>query len=863
MPNGSSKATGVTVNRTLVSYPRMQPKPKTTSSRQERGSSSSTNSCPVFSGRQSNKDPSPRCPPSLISPTLREYCSMSSLKGSPASLKGSAFHSSNLSLQTCSPSTSLRNSSQRSSSEDDSWDTNSWSSGATCLLRSTIKHHSEDVFRARQPEGTSDSETGCRNSDSHKGNAVGSESREGPEKVAVGRRDSERSLTSSQGTSGASTISAELEEKIEAKLRFSQFLDEVTCRVLDPECLQAFGVVREREVCPQTSLTSVSSTHLCMDNPWLSSARDSWARYMPSCKILDSSETLRDKQEKIPCREISSRAYLETDIDQVRREHEISSELTKEMEKRTLQLKAESSREVLDSKRSPISNRSDCAPRPPHRSTSLPRPLSNNLAADVEDVCGKSSPQEQTDDLRRCLNYTTHKLHLLENEFDSTRQYLETELRRAQREFKKSTEKLHRIHSGYTAVQRINQELQDKILRMTKLHEEEIRSLSREILVLNNQLIDAKITVQKLQEQNLPADFQGRVEKHDHGRNVAPCYSRSDSIIGKRRRNRRQREAVRSLVHSAHKAKTQSFCGTNDSSVNHDLYRSDTALYCRSERWPERRQSVDLQNCVDGNTEDETLHLSFCPFRGFMVESLPVTGSYSSFSAASEEEARLTSCQRLWPERDYECENTFSYEKDSPGFPQSEGFHHVSLPASCYGASYRLPEDEATARRRQTSVEDVKTFSLPSSGPLSRSEQHYVTAPTKLKLGSFYRSIQDKDDVFHTRVLNSHISASTTSSPVLNPKTSSNVFRAETRAAFRNFEEKQQQTEDHLKQNDVNESSSESLNQSLEASMIQIYKKDVGIHPGAQKNTHQKSVNTGLSRKDSLTKAQLYGTLLN
>lgn len=57
-------------------------------------------------------------------------------------------------------------------------------------------------------------------------------------------------------------------------------------------------------------------------------------------------------------------------------------------------------------------------------------------------VC--SSLQEQKEDLRKRLSYTTHKLELLEREFDSTRQYLETELRRAQEELDKFTDKLRR-----------------------------------------------------------------------------------------------------------------------------------------------------------------------------------------------------------------------------------------------------------------------------------------------------------------------------------------------------------------------------------------------------------------------------------
>ena len=59
-------------------------------------------------------------------------------------------------------------------------------------------------------------------------------------------------------------------------------------------------------------------------------------------------------------------------------------------------------------------------------------------------VCVCSSLLEQKEDLRKRLSYTTHKLELLQNEFDSTRQYLETELRRAQEELDKFTDKLRR-----------------------------------------------------------------------------------------------------------------------------------------------------------------------------------------------------------------------------------------------------------------------------------------------------------------------------------------------------------------------------------------------------------------------------------
>jgi predicted nuclease with TOPRIM domain len=44
--------------------------------------------------------------------------------------------------------------------------------------------------------------------------------------------------------------------------------------------------------------------------------------------------------------------------------------------------------------------------------------------------------------------------------------YLEIELRRLQEELEKVTEKLRRIQSNYMALQRVNQELEDKLYRM-------------------------------------------------------------------------------------------------------------------------------------------------------------------------------------------------------------------------------------------------------------------------------------------------------------------------------------------------------------------------------------------------------------
>ncbi|KAL7379673.1 hypothetical protein ABVT39_003941 [Epinephelus coioides] len=278
-----------------------------------------------------------------------------------------------------------------------------------------------------------------------------------------------------------------------------------------------------------------------------------------------------------------------------------------------------------------------------------------------------TSFHDHKDDLRKRLSYTTHKLEMVETEFDSTRQYLETELRRAQEELEKFTEKLRRIQSSYAALQRINQDLEDKMHRTSQHHEEEKRALSREIILLNNHLMEAKITINKLREDNdlyrkdcnlaaqllqcskshyrahkmseLPVDFQERISSHiekqnrDSGATIAMCHSNySDAvptaIIAKVLEKPEPGSSCPVTRSPSPQPQDGDFL-TGTGSTDHlsrrisykssDLYCSDTALYC-PERWQdtERRQSVDLQgtgllqlhaqNSTDSNPEEEAYH---------------------------------------------------------------------------------------------------------------------------------------------------------------------------------------------------------------------------------------------------------------
>uniref|UniRef100_A0A674A4X0 Brain-enriched guanylate kinase-associated protein-like n=1 Tax=Salmo trutta TaxID=8032 RepID=A0A674A4X0_SALTR len=566
------------------------------------------------------------------------------------------------------------------------------------------------------------------------------------------------------------------------------------------------------------------------------------------------------------------------------------------------------------------------------------------------------------------LSYTTHKLEMVESEFDSTRQYLETELRRAQEELEKFTDKLRRIQSSYAAQQRINQDLEDKVHRTSQHHDDEKRALSREIIVLNNHLLEAKITIEKLREDNdlyrkdcnlaaqllqcskshhrahklseLPIDFQERVsshiEKHGCGVTMALCHSfYSDAVptaviakVLEKPEPGSSCPVTRStspqpLVDEGHdhdfvtNSVGSEILQRRTAYRTADLYCSDTALYC-PERWQERRQSVEVHGLPKGlflqaqnsNPQEVAFHSgNFSQHRPpsfhgeFTVGSLPASSSYSSFSQASEEEKGGEGCgggpsstmssshQALymdWRDGGYvECKSTSSYEKDSPPshslFPKSHSFQHMAMPPSpnpakggggsspvyvhtpvglAQGgggpraversdsqASIDIPtEEELSGSWRQLSVEDINSYSYNCNpgrmSPYSFSEQHFTIGPAKLKLGPLYSSFQEGDDnvSLHSHVLDQCLATAVGGGGLSpSPKHPSMGLRGKPQPLYRAKEDSQ-------------DSECSQVRPSLSLAV-----------PRKSSQHHQKfgSTGTGLNRKDSLTKAQLYGTLLN
>ncbi|XP_025072520.1 tight junction-associated protein 1 isoform X1 [Alligator sinensis] len=120
--------------------------------------------------------------------------------------------------------------------------------------------------------------------------------------------------------------------------------------------------------------------------------------------------------------------------------------------------------------------------------------------------------QHENEELRRRLAYVTSKMEAMERELESGQDYLEMELGQNREELEKFKDKFRRLQNSYTASQRTNQDLEEKLHTLASLSQSWIfaikkaemdrKTLDWEIVELTNKLLDAKTTVNKLEELN-------------------------------------------------------------------------------------------------------------------------------------------------------------------------------------------------------------------------------------------------------------------------------------------------------------------------------------------------------------------------
>uniref|UniRef100_A0A8D2CJI0 Brain enriched guanylate kinase associated n=1 Tax=Sciurus vulgaris TaxID=55149 RepID=A0A8D2CJI0_SCIVU len=725
----------------------------------------------------------------------------------------------------------------------------------------------------------------------------------------------------STGGRAATGPLARLGRRREARLPFSRFLDEVAVRVLDPGTLEAFRGPRGRGPAPSPE---AQGSGLAQE-PLAGAATPEEADPAPSPQL--SSEAAAEAMRGVGPGQAKEARGPSVDGDQ----HGGPS-------------------------------------ASPWRH---PGPAS---AADMEKL---SALQEQKGELRKRLSYTTHKLEKLETEFDSTRHYLEIELRRAQEELEKVTEKLRRIQSNYLALQRINQELEGKLYRMGQHYEEEKRALSHEIVALNSHLLEAKVTIDKLSEDNelyrkdcnlaaqllqcsqtygrvrkvseLPSDFQERVNLHMEKLGCSlpsqlchPAYADSvpTCVIAK------VLEKPDPVSLSSHlsdaSARDLAFRDGIEKQAPRppykgDIYCSDTALYCPEERRRDRRPSVDTpvtdvgflraQNSTDSAAEEEEEAEAAAFPAGFRREafpgyagSLPTSSSYSSFSATSEEKehaqaSTLTASQqaiylnsrdelfnRKPPAATYEGSPRFAkataavaapleaevapgfgrtvspYPAESFRFPATPGPQQALMPPNLWSlrakpGSARLPGEDARGQWRPLSVEDIGAYSYPTStagraSPCSFSERYYGGSggspgqKAEGRASPLYATY--KADSFSE---GDGLSQGHLAEPCF-LRAGGDLSLSPSRSAdplpgYAPSEGDRDRLGVQLCGAASSPEPEHGSRDSLEPSSMEASPE---MHPAARLSPQQafpRTGGSGLSRKDSLTKAQLYGTLLN
>uniref|UniRef100_G1S0I4 Brain enriched guanylate kinase associated n=1 Tax=Nomascus leucogenys TaxID=61853 RepID=G1S0I4_NOMLE len=435
-----------------------------------------------------------------------------------------------------------------------------------------------------------------------------------------------------------------------------------------------------------------------------------------------------------------------------------------------------------------------------------------------------------------------------------------------------------RIQSNYMALQRINQELEDKLYRMGQHYEEEKRALSHEIVALNSHLLEAKVTIDKLSEDN---------ELYRKDCNLAAQLLQCSQTYGR--------------VHKV-------------SELPSDF---------------QERVSLHMEeNSTDSAAEEEEEAEAAAFPAGFQHEafpsyagSLPTSSSYSSFSATSEEKehaqaSTLTASQqaiylnsrdelfdRKPPAATYEGSPRFAkataavaapleaevapgfgrtmspYPAETFRFPASPGPQQALMPPNLWSlrakpGTARLPGEDMRGQWRPLSVEDIGAYSYPVSAagrasPCSFSERYYGGAggsPGKKADGRaspLYASY--KADSFSE---GDDLSQGHLAEPCfLRPGGDLSLSPGRSADPLPGYAPSEGGDGDRLGVQLCGAASSPEPEQgsrdSLEPSSMEASPE---MHPAARLSPQQafpRTGGSGLSRKDSLTKAQLYGTLLN
>lgn len=144
---------------------------------------------------------------------------------------------------------------------------------------------------------------------------------------------------------------------------------------------------------------------------------------------------------------------------------------------------------------------------PQHRET---RPAPNLNVAPPPDISQEAVSdserirmlEAQNEELRRRLSLSNQRAEAMEAELDGCRHYMEAELSRTRDDLDKMRDKFRRLQNSYTASQRANQDLEEKLHALLQKVERDKKTMDQELVELTNKLLDAKTTIDRLEELN-------------------------------------------------------------------------------------------------------------------------------------------------------------------------------------------------------------------------------------------------------------------------------------------------------------------------------------------------------------------------
>ncbi|XP_060781541.1 tight junction-associated protein 1 isoform X2 [Neoarius graeffei] len=163
---------------------------------------------------------------------------------------------------------------------------------------------------------------------------------------------------------------------------------------------------------------------------------------------------------------------------------------------------------------------------PQHRETRHNQPMfREDLRGSPTTTCDSSTPaqrdssqeslsdadkikilQQQNEDLRRHLAHTTHKMEAMEAEFENRQHYMQTEMGRTRDDLEKMKDKFRRLQNSYTASQRANQDLEEKLHALERYRQD--CNLAVQLLKCN------KSHFRNHKFADLPYELQEMVNKH-------------------------------------------------------------------------------------------------------------------------------------------------------------------------------------------------------------------------------------------------------------------------------------------------------------------------------------------------------------